>query len=237
MSSSANATTNTSVLTLRELCGYSTEDSANSNASTVRSGSISPPPLASGSASPMSCTSGEDGWIKHGLYALLAAIDKLEATQSTDPTSTSSSLDNNAGSTNGHISIRMENTGTASVADALRALNHKTTCTEEDEEDNWRDNKNKKENDQQTKVDQIPGAHPGPGWCSTTEEHFIIPQINGTAIHAPYFKYHLENPRCPLVSTTLGQGSEVYTTTLRPAPVPNARTFLTRPQQRLFSGR
>jgi hypothetical protein len=184
----------------------------------------------------MSCASGEDGWIKHGLYALLAAIDKLETTQSTDPASTSS-LDNHTGSTDDHLSIRMENTGTASVGDALRALKYKQECAEEEEEDTWRGDKNKKENDKQATVDQIPGAHPGPGWCATTEEHFIIPQINGTAIHAPFFKYHLENPRCPLVSTTLGQGSEVYTTTLRPAPVPNARTFLTRPQQRLFSGR
>jgi hypothetical protein len=187
----------------------------------------------------MSTTSGEDGWIKHGLYALLAAIDRLETTptQSTDPASTSSSLDNNAGSPNGYLSVRMENTGTTNIGDALRALKYKTECVEEEEEDSWRNNKNKKENDQQAEIDQIPGAHPGPGWCATTEEHFIIPQINGTAIHAPFFKYHLENPRCPLVSTTLGQGSQVYTTTLRPAPVPNARTFLTRPQQRLFSGR
>src|SRR5580692_1412727 len=131
----------------------------------------------------------------------------------------------------------MENTGTANVADALRALQYKQECAEEEEEDAWRNNKNKKENDQQGKVDQVPGAHPGPGWCATTEEQFIIPQINGTAIHAPYFKYHLENLRCPLVSTTLGQGSEVFTTTLQPAPVPNVRTFLTHPQQRLFSGR
>jgi hypothetical protein len=237
MSPSTNVINRTNPLTLSELCGYRTEDSANGDASTIRSGSTSPPPLASGSASPMSCTSGEDGWIKHGLYALLAAIDKLETTKDTDPTSASSSLEGNAGDTDEHLSVRMENTGTTNVADALRALKYKTTCIEEDEEDSWRNNKNKKENDQQTNVDQVPGAHPGPGWCATTEEHFIIPQINGTAIHAPYFKYHLENPRCPLVSTTLGQGSEVYTTTLRPAPVPNARAFLTRPQQRLFSGR
>src|SRR5580692_4578754 len=237
MSSSANATTSTGFLTLRELCGYSTEDSAHSNASTVRSNSTSPPPLASRSTSPMSCTSGDDSWIKHGLYALLTAIDKLEAGQDTNPASTSSSLKNNAGSTNDHLSIRMENTETTNVNDALRALQYKKECYEEEEEDTWRGNKNQKENDKQAEVDQIPGAHPGPGWCATTEEHFIIPQINGTAIPAPFFKYHLENPRCPLVSTTLGQGSQVYTTTLRPAPVPNARTFLTRPQQRLFSGR
>jgi hypothetical protein len=185
----------------------------------------------------MSCTSGDDSWIKHGLYALLTAIDKLEAGQDTNSASTSSSLKNNAGSTNDHLSIRMENTGTTNVNDALRALQYKKECVEEEEEDTWRGNKNQKENDKQAEVDQIPGAHPGPGWCATTEEHFIIPQINGTAIPAPFFKYHLENPRCPLVSTTLGQGSQVYTTTLRPAPVPNARTFLTRPQQRLFSGR
>jgi hypothetical protein len=162
----------------------------------------------------MSYTSGEDGWIKHGLYALLAAINKLEATQGSDSTSASSSLDNNAGSTDGHLSIRMENTGTTNVADALRALKNKTECAKEEEENAWRNTKNKKENDQQSKIDQVPGAHPGPGWCATTEEQFIIPQINGTAIHAPYFKYHLENLRCPLVSTTLGQGSEVFTTTL-----------------------
>src|SRR5580692_12553068 len=132
MSSSDNATTSTGFLTLRELCGYSTEDSAHSNASTVHSNSTSLPPLASRSASPMSCTSGEDSWIKHGLYALLAAIDKLEATQSTDPASTSSSLDNHAGSTDGNISVRMENTGTTNVADALQALKYKTTCIEED---------------------------------------------------------------------------------------------------------
>src|SRR5580692_3626851 len=237
MSSTANATYRTSHLTLNELCGYSTEDSTHSDAGTVRSGSTSPPPLASGSASPMSCTSGEDSWIKHELYTLLAAIDKLETTQDTNPASTSSSLNNNAGSTDNHLSIWMENTGTTNVGDALRALQYKKECVEEEEEDTWRGDKNKKENNKQAAVDQVPGAHPGPGWCATTEEHFIIPQINGTAIHAPFFKYHLENPRCPLVSTTLGQGSEVYTTTLCPAPVPNARTFLTCPQQRFFSGR
>src|SRR5580692_13224338 len=113
MSSTANATYRTSHLTLNELCGYSTEDSTHSDAGTIRSGSASPPPLMSGSTSPMSCTSREDGWIKHGLYALLAAINRLETTptQSTDPASTSTSLENNTGSTDGHLSIRMENTG------------------------------------------------------------------------------------------------------------------------------
>src|SRR5580704_16206922 len=98
MSSTANATYRTGHLTLNELCGYSTEDSTHSDTGTVCSGSTSPPPLASGSTPPMSCTSGEDGWIKHGFYALLAAIDRLETTptQSPDPASTSSSLDNNA---------------------------------------------------------------------------------------------------------------------------------------------
>src|SRR5580692_5312014 len=116
MSSTANATYRTSPLTLNELCGYSTEDSTCSDAGTLRSGSTSPPPLASGSTSPMSCTSREDGWIKHGLYALLAAIDRLETTpmQSTDPAS-SSSLENNAGSTDRHLSIWMENIGTTNV--------------------------------------------------------------------------------------------------------------------------
>src|SRR5580692_7839848 len=228
MSSTANATYRTGHLTLNKLCGYSTEDSTRSDAGTVHSGSTSPPPLASGSASPMSCTSREDGWIKHGLYALLAAINRLETTptQSIDPTFASSSLKNNAGSTDGHLSIQMKNTGTTNITDALRALKYKKECAKEEEEDTWRNNKNKKENDQQTEVDQIPGAHPGPGWCATTEEQFIIPQVNGSAIHAPFFKYHLENLRCPLVSTTLG-----------PTPVPNVRMFLTHPQQHLFSGR
>src|SRR5580692_10096902 len=160
MSSNANATYHTGPLTLNELCGYSTEDSTRSDASTICSGSTSPPPLTSGSTSPMSCTSGEDGWIKHRLYALLATIDKLETTQSTDPASTSS-LDNHVGSTDDHLSIRMENTGTASVGDALRALRYKKECAEEEEEDTWRGDKNKKENDKQVTVDQIPGAHPG----------------------------------------------------------------------------
>src|SRR5580692_8534116 len=173
MSSTTNAIHHTGPLTLSKLCGYSTEDSTRSDASTIHSGSTSPPPLASGSTSPMSCTSREDRWIKHGLYALLAAIDKLETTptQSTDPTSTSSSLDNNAGSTDGHLSIRMENTGTTNVGNALRALKYRKECAEEEKEDTWRGDKNKKENDQQARVNQIPGAHPGPGWCTTTEEH------------------------------------------------------------------
>src|SRR5580692_8394071 len=162
--SPSNVINRTSPLTLSQLCGYSTEDNTSGDASTIRSGSTSPPPLASGSASPMSCASGEDGWIKHGLYALLAAIDRLETTptQNTDPASTSS-LDNNAGSTDDHLSIRMENTSTTNIGDALRALKYKKECVEEEEEDTWRGNKNKKENNQQASVNQIPRAHPGPG--------------------------------------------------------------------------
>src|SRR5580692_6946135 len=138
MSSTTNFIHCASPLTLRELCGYSTEDSATSDAGTIRSGSTTPPPLASRSTSPMSYTSGEDGWIKHRLYALLAAINRLETTptQSTDPAS-SSSLENNAGSTDGHLSIRMENTGTTNISNALRALKYKRECTEEEEEDTW----------------------------------------------------------------------------------------------------
>src|SRR5580692_4315741 len=130
MSPSTNVINRTNPLTLSELCGYRTEDSANGDASMIRSGSTSPPPLASRLASPMSCASGEDGWIKHGLYALLAAIDKLETTQSNDPASTSS-IDNHAGSTDDHLSIWMENTGTTNVGDALRALGYKKECAEE----------------------------------------------------------------------------------------------------------
>src|SRR5580692_1117952 len=136
--SPSNVINRTSPLTLSQLCGYSTEDNTSGDASTIRSGSTSPPPLASGSASPMSCASGEDGWIKHGLYALLAAIDKLETTKDADPTSTGSSLEGNAGDTDEHLSVRMENTSTTHVADALRALKYKTTYIEEDKEDSWR---------------------------------------------------------------------------------------------------
>src|SRR5580692_3960911 len=141
--SPSNVINRTSPLTLSQLCGYSTEDNTSGDASTIRSGSTSPPPLASGSASPMSCASGEDGWIKHGLYALLAAIDKLEATKVDNTTTANSSTKSNAGDTNRHLSVQMENTGTANVADALRALQYKQECAEEEEEDTWRNNKNK----------------------------------------------------------------------------------------------
>src|SRR5580692_10313529 len=41
----------------------------------------------------------------------------------------------------------------------------------------------------------------------------------------------------PLSVPLWGKESEVYTTTLHPAPVPNTQMFLTCPQQHLFSGR
>ena len=244
MSTYADVLRRTTTLAVNQLDGTSNQNSTNSIASTVRSESSSPPPLESIPASPMSYdaeSTGNDEWIKHGLYSIVAAIDKLEANCAASNAATEGTTSDQS-STDGNLSVWMENTGTTDVCQALRALSYKRPCTynqeDEEAEGSWRDTQNQRENKEQRENMQVSDAHPGPGWCITLDdEPFTFLQTNGTLTHAAYHKFHLANPKYPLISTTQGRGHDVYTTTLRPAPVPHARPYFTAQQRRLFSGR
>ena len=52
-----------------------------------------------------------------------------------------------------------------------------------------------------------------------------------------YHKFYLDNPKYPLVCTTLGKGYLIHTALLIPTPVQHQKNYITVTQSCLFSGR
>jgi hypothetical protein len=216
------------------------ENYTNSDAYEVRSPSASPPPLEPATTTPTSSTV-ESPPVRANLDDLLAAIDWTTHRELHSPSSPSLD-DKEPRSTDQHITVHLDHTPTDHIRAALRALHYKRTCAydegEEEDERVWTTNENKRENrEQRENQAEEDDPHPGPGWIETTNEPFALPTITGGALFAPYHKYHLDNPKYPLVSTTLRKGEEVFTTLLRPTPVPHKSPYLTPAQKRIFSGR
>ena len=135
----------------------------------------------------------------------------------------------------------MENTSTNDVQDALRNLQFKHTCIceqqEWEEEEGEQKRANQTENKKQEQEESELYAYPGEGWIAITSEPFTIPNDNSTFTQAYYHKFILDNPKYPLVCTTLGKGYPVHTALLLPTLIPHAKSFFTAAQNHLFSGR
>ena len=112
-------------------------DNTDSNASAVCSQTSSPPPLSPISKTSMRTATGDRGrYISQRFYALLAAISQLgtNTPQSSTTQDTNTTSDNLKGNTNGGVSVKLENTSTNDVQEALQNLNFKCTCICEQQE-------------------------------------------------------------------------------------------------------
>ena len=190
------------------------------------------------------CTAtSESEWLSQGIYTLLVAVSQLgtntpQSSTSQDTNTTPDSLESDA---NGGVSVKLENAGTNDVQEALRNLHFKHTCTseqqEQEEEEREQKRANQTDNKEQEQAEPELYVYPGEGWIATTSEPFTIPNDNGTFTQACYHKYHLDNPKYPLICTTLGKGYPIHTALLLPTPVPHLKSFFTAAQNCLFSGR
>ena len=107
------------------------QDNIDSDASAVCSQTSSPPPLSPISKTSMHmATDNGGGYISQRFYTLLAAISQLgtNTPQSSTAQDTNTTSDNLEGDTNGGVSVKLENTGTNDVQEALQNLNFKHTC-------------------------------------------------------------------------------------------------------------
>ena len=107
------------------------ENNTDSNASSVHSGATSLPPLSSISKISM-CTTTNEGpeWITSRFYTLLAATSQLgtNTPQSSTAKGTSTTPDSLKGNTNRGVSVKLENTSTNDIQEALQNLQFKCTC-------------------------------------------------------------------------------------------------------------
>ena len=98
------------------------QDNTNSNASAVCSMTSSPPLLSPFSETSM-CTATDDGgkYVSQRFYALLAAITQLgtDTPQSSTTQDTNTTPDSLKGDTNGGVSVKLENTSTNDIQEAL----------------------------------------------------------------------------------------------------------------------
>ena len=173
---------------------------------------------------------------------LLAAISQLgtvtpQSSSAQDINITPDSLESN---TNRGVSVKLENTSTNDVQEALKNLHFKHTCTSEqqEQEEEEREQKRANQTDSKEQEQKEPElfTYPGEGWIDTTSELFTISNDNGTFTQAYYHKFHLDNPKYPLICTTLGKGYLVHTALL-PTPVLHPKNYFTATQNHLFSGR
>ena len=191
------------------------------------------------------CTAMDDGskYISQRFYALLAAVSQLgtDTPQSSTTRDTNTTPDSLKGNTDRGVSVKLENTSINDVQDALRHLQFKHTCVceqqEQEEEEEQQRSANQMENQKQEQEEPELYAYPGEGWIATTCELFTIPNDNNTFTQANYHKYYLDNPKYPLVCTTLGKGYPVHTTLLIPTPVQHQKNYIMPTQSCLFSGR
>ena len=182
-------------------------------------------------------------WIASRFYTLLAAVSQLgtDTPQSSTTQDTNTTPDSLKGNTNRGVSVKLENTSTNDVQEALWNLNFKCTCIceqqeQEEEEELWK-GANQTENQKQEQEELELYAYSGEGWILTTSEPFTIPNDNGTFAQANYHKFYLDNPKYPLVCTTLGWGYPVHTALLIPTLLQHQKNAITPTQAYLFSGR
>ena len=141
----------------------------------------------------------------------------------------------------GGVSVKLENTGTNDIQEELQNLNFKRTCIceqqEQEEEEELRKGANHTENQKQELEEPELYAYLGEGWILTTSELFTVPNDNGTFTQANFHKFYLDNPKYPLICTTLGWGYPVHTTLLVPTLLQHQKNSITPNQTCLFLGR
>ena len=107
------------------------QDNTDSNASAVCSRTSSPPPLSPISKTSMHTAMDDGGeYISQRFYALLASISQLgtDTPQSSTTQDTNTTPDSLKGNTNRGVSVKLENTGTNDIHEALQNLQYKCTC-------------------------------------------------------------------------------------------------------------
>ena len=113
------------------------QDNTNSNASAVCSWTSLPPLLSPISKTSM-CTAMDDRgkYISQRFYTLLAAVSQLgtDTPQSSTAQDTNTTSDNLKSDTNGGVSVKLENTSTNDIQEALQNLCFKHTCICEQQE-------------------------------------------------------------------------------------------------------
>ena len=202
------------------------------------------PPLSPISKTSMhTATDKGSKWISQRFYTLLVAVSQLGTNTPKSPTAqgTNTTPDSFKGDTDGGVSVKLENTGTNDIQEALRNLKYKCTCVckqqeQEEEERGWRE-ANQTENKKQEQQELELYAYPGEGWIATSSKPFTIPNDNSTFTQAHYHKFNLDSPKYPLVCTTLGKGYPVHTTLLIPTPVQHQKNYIMLTKSHLFSGR
>ena len=181
-------------------------------------------------------------YMSQRFYTLLVAITQLgtDTPQSSTTQDTNTTPDSLKGDTDQGVSVKLANTGTNDVKEALRHLQFKCTCIceqqEQEEEEKLQKKANQVENQEQELQEPELYAYPGEGWTYTTCEPFTVPNDNGTFAQASYHKFYLDSPKYPLICTTLGKGYPVHTALLIPTPVQH-KNSITPTQTCLFSGR
>ena len=107
------------------------QDNTDSDASAVCSQTSLPPPLSPISETSMHMATDDGGeYISQRFYTLLAAISQLgtNTPQSSTTQDTNTTPDSLKGDTNRGVSVKLENTGTNDVQEALQNLSFKCTC-------------------------------------------------------------------------------------------------------------
>ena len=137
------------------------------------------------------------------------------------------------------VSVKLENTGTNNIQEALRNLKFKCTCICEQQEQEQEQQKraNHTENQKQEQEELELYTYPGEGWIATTSEPFTIPNDNSTFTQANYHKYYLDNAKYPLICTNLGKGYPIHTTLFIPMLVQHPKNYIMSTQSPFFSGR
>ena len=223
----------TALCTTNNFTVLAAQNHTDSNASPVCSRTSSPPLLSPISETSMHTTTDNGAkWVSQGIYTLLVAISQLgtNTPQSSTAQSTNTTPDSLKGDTDRGVSVKLENIGTNNIQEALRHLKFKCTCIceqqEQEEEEEQQKRANQTENQKQEQEELELYAYPGEGWVAMTSELFTVPNDNGTFTQANYHKYYLDNPKYPLVCTTLGKGYPIHTALLIPTPVQHPKNHI-----------
>ena len=112
--------TTTLCSTSNQFAILTTPDNTDSNASAVCSQTSLPPPLSPISETSMHTAMDDRGeQLSQRFYALLAAMSQLGTDTPQSSTAQDTTLDNFKGNTNGVVSVKLENTGTNDIQEAL----------------------------------------------------------------------------------------------------------------------
>ena len=100
-------------------------------------------------------------WVSQGIYTLLAAISQLgtDTPQSSTTQGTNTTPDSLKGNAEGGVSVKLEDTGTNNIQEALRNLKFKCTCIceqqEQEEEEEQQKRANHTENQKQEQEPEL----------------------------------------------------------------------------------